>query len=70
MARKAIHQGSTVKFVEEVDLPQYIAQGWEKGRGRPSWNKGLTAQIDERVRIGHNKSLQNRLSWSEERCAA
>ena len=67
--KKAIHKEGNLKFVDEVELPLYLEQGWIKGRGLPAWNKGLTADVDERVKQNREGLMQPRSNWSEERRA-
>lgn len=49
--RIKINNGVIEKTILMEELSQY--SGWQRGRltkGRPAWNKGLTEEVDERVR--------------------
>lgn len=71
--KRKVYMGDTIKYVREEELKSYLDSGWSSGTpektrnkisksliGNTAWNKGLTAEQDERVRLHTQKSNQTK----------
>ena len=58
--KKWYHKGNErIKLEEGQDIPEGFIQGW--GPRGTSWNKGLTAENDERVKLNGQRTKESRL---------
>ena len=60
MKFKYYHKDGEIKGFPINDLPD-PESGWEPGRGLPAWNKGLTAETDDRVALNGQHTRETRI---------
>lgn len=65
MSRVCVNDGVHNKFVSDIEVSNYLMQGWQKGRCGAPWNKGLTKE-DPRVLQYAEGNRRTRNQWTEE----
>ena len=69
-----VHKNDVEKIVPEIELNDYLNDGWEKGhlksvnekisnslKGNIPWNKNLTKEMDDRVKLNGEKSTETKI---------
>ena len=66
MKQRVIHKDGIVKQIPISQLETYLAEGWSLGRGKPAWNKGVTAEMHPSIKACSEK-LKGRKRTDQEK---